>query len=150
VPHAWVLSESRIESLLRAVTRAHLFGIVNANFPLSRPSLPPPPPPRRRPTLLLIAKRFTLISCAVAPDGARSAALLACSPGGFRFRRVLKHSGCSHSRTHTYARVHSHMQVLTCPNVRSVRCAALAPSCSPFVPLTPHCALDARRRTALS
>lgn len=56
---------------------------------------------------------FTLISYAVAPDGARSAALLACSPSSFRFRRVLKHSGCLHSRawtlnvhTNTYTRIH--------------------------------------------
>lgn len=95
-----------------------------------------------------ITKRFTLISCAVAPDGARSAALLACSPSSFRFRRVLKHSGCLHSRTWTHTeRIHGYIHISTClsmgTSVRS-RDVPFLPCCPLLPPLPyPHCAPDA-------
>lgn len=103
-------------------------------------ALSPPSLPLFSPS---IAKRFTLISCAVAPDGARSAALLACSPSSFRFRRVLKHSGCLHSRTWTYTRIHTHIHLSVYAYERPfARCAS--PWCPLLPPLPyPHCAPDA-------
>lgn len=78
------------------VTRVWPGRLVNANFAVVSVCFIPLRSPLSS-LSLYIAKRFTLISCAVAPDGARNATLLACSPSSFRFRRVLKHSGCLHS-----------------------------------------------------